>query len=219
LGELVARRAAGLPIARDQKTVNQPVHLIVERPARISRLHLVIRLVLLLALGALGVSSVYWALYLALPPLLALAILQKGGGRYLAEDAPRLVKALHWFAAAYGYLWLLTDVLPSVREAGPVDLKIEVAKAPTATAALWRLITSLPALVLVVALTVVGTLLWLVGALSVLATERLPVPIADFLALALRVQFRFLAYHLSLVDRYPSWGEAAPAHAHGPTAA
>jgi Domain of unknown function (DUF4389) len=199
--------------------VSQPVHLIVERHARIARVHVVIRLVLLLALGAIGVSSIYWALYLALPPLVALAILQKGGERYLAEDAPRLVKALRWFAAAYGYLWLLTDVLPSTREAGPVDLKIEVGRAPTATAALWRLIYSLPALVLVVALSAVGSLFWIVGALWVLVTERLPGPVVDILAMGLRVQFRFLAYHVSLVDRYPSWAEPVTESAAGRTAA
>jgi len=47
-------------------------------------------------------------------------------------------------------------------------------------------------------------LLWVVGVVCSLITERLPDAIARFLELTLRVQFRLVAYHLSLVERYPS---------------
>jgi len=47
-----------------------PVWLEVENPRSQARIHVVTRLVLLAALAALGCSSIYWFLYLALPALL-----------------------------------------------------------------------------------------------------------------------------------------------------
>jgi len=181
-----------------------PVRLHVERAARTSRIHVLTRLLLLLAVGALGWSSIYWALYLALPAVAALLILRRGGGEgYLSEDGPRLVRVLRWLAAAYAYLWLLTDVLPTA-QGGPVDLQVAPSGSPTPTSALLRIVTSIPAIVLLGLLTIAAGLVWIVGAASILAIERMPGVLADFLALTLRVQFRVVAYHLSLVDRYPS---------------
>src|SRR6185369_6445596 len=159
-----------------------PVQLSVEYQVRTARIHVVTRLALLIAVGTLGCSSIYWALYLALPAVVALLILQKGGAGYLEGDAPRAVRALRWLASAYGYLWLLTDVLPTAG-AGPVDLRVDVSGRPTATSALLRLIFSLPALLLVAVLSIVAGVLWLVGAIFVLAVERVPRAIADVLVL------------------------------------
>lgn len=47
----------------------------------------------------------------------------------------------------------------------------------------------------------------------ILVRKRLPAAIADFLALTLRFQFRLVAYHLSLVDQYPSLREGKLVHA------
>src|SRR6185503_15779715 len=116
-----------------------PVQLHVERRPEARRVHVVTRAALLLALGAVGTSSLYWVLYLALPALAALVIIQKGGERALAEDAPRTVRVLRWLASAYAYLWLLTDALPT-RQGGPVELSIEPGAPPTPTSALLRLL-------------------------------------------------------------------------------
>jgi len=185
---------------------NHPVQVQVEPAPHLARIHVVIRLVLLVALGTIGCSSLYWLLYLALPAMVALLVLQKGGDRYVAEDGPRLVRVLRWLAGAYAYLWLLTDVLPSAAaQDGAVRLDVAPgAAAPTAASALTRLFASLPALLLLALLSMVAAVLWLVGAVFVLVRERLPAAIADFLALTLRYQFRLAAYHLSLCDRYPS---------------
>lgn len=188
-----------------------PVQLHIERPGSISRIHVITRLLLLLAIGAVGCSTFYWALYLALPAVAALLI-QKQGERYLSETAPRAVRILRWCAAAYGYVWLLTDVLPTA-QGGPVDLRITPSGTPTPGSALLRIITSIPALLLVALLSVVASLAWIAGAVAILVTERLPTAIADLLALALRIQFRLFAYHLSLVDRYPSFEPSGLAHA------
>jgi hypothetical protein len=184
-----------------------PVQLRVEPSARPLRIHVLIRLVLLLAVAALGYSAVYWPLYLALPAVVAIVVMNKGGARYLREDAPRVLPVLRWLAAAYAYLWLLTDAMPSTEAGGPVDLTVDVdagGNPPTPATALLRLIYSLPALVLVAVLTVAAGLLWLVGAAFILARERMPAAIAEFLAMTLAVQLRLCAYHLSLTDRYPS---------------
>jgi hypothetical protein len=182
---------------------NHPVHLDVEHPKQTARIHVVTRLVLLAAFAALGCSGIYWCLYLALPALAAVAILRKGGERYLTEDAPRIVRLLRWLASAYGYLWLLTDFLPTA-DGSPVDLRIEVGGHPTAGSALLRLVFSLPALVLLAVLSLVAGILWIAGAVLILVRERIPGAFVDFLALTLRIQFQLVAYHLSLVEAYPS---------------
>lgn len=191
---------------------NHPVQLQIEHPRQTERIHVVTRLAFLLAFATLGCSAVYWALYLALPAAVAVVLIRKGGERYLAEDAPRIVRVLRWLASAYAYLWLLTDVLPTA-EGSPVDLTIEAGGRPTATSALVRLVYSLPALVLLALLSVVAGILWVVGAVLILIRKQLPGVIADVLALTLRFQFQLLAYHLSLVERYPSLRADRVAHA------
>lgn len=180
-----------------------PVQLVVEPATRIPRVHVVIRLVLLLALTTLGVSSIYWCLYLALPAIVALVLTKKGGAGYLAEDAPRVARGLRWIVTAYAYLWFLSNELPTA-EASPVHIQIEPGGTPTVASALLRLVYSVPAFLLVAVLSLAAALVWIVAAAVALVTERMPAVLADFLALTLRVQLRFAAYHLSLVDRYPS---------------
>ena len=183
--------------------MNHPVQRRIEQPRQTEPIQVVTRLAFMLALAALGCSAVYWALYLALPAAVGVALTRKGGARYLAEDAPRIVPVLRWLASAYGYLWLLTDVLPT-SEGSPIDLRIEVGGRPTPTSALLRLVFSLPALVLLAVLSAASGILWVVGAVAILVRKRLPGAIADILSLTLRFQFQLVAYHLSLVERYPS---------------
>ena len=189
-----------------------PVQLNVDPPARIPRIHVVIRLALLLALGTIAWSAIYWLLYLALPALVALVVTQEGEERYRAEEAPRLVRWLRWLAGAYAYLWFLTGALPTA-EGGPVDLRIRVGASPTPSSAMLREIYSIPALLVLLLLSTASGLLWLVAAAFVLVRERVPAGIAAFLMLTITFQFRLLAYHLSLVDRYPSLEERDVAHA------
>lgn len=167
------------------------------------------RLLLLLALGSIGCSSVYWLAYLLLPALAALLIQQKGAERYVVEDAPAITRALRWLAAAYGYLWLLTDELPSTSSASPVTLEIDASGSPTATSALLRLVQSLPALLLLILFSSIAGFLWIFAALSVLVSQRVPPALGEFLTATLRYQFRLIAYHLSLVERYPAFDLAS----------
>ncbi|MGZ3404927.1 MAG: DUF4389 domain-containing protein [Polyangia bacterium] len=187
-----------------------PVQFRVPVPEQMQRIHVVIRLLLLAALGTLGCSSLYWLLYLSIPALAALMLSTKGFERYFAEDAPQLTRALRWLAAAYAYLWLLTDAAPTSQESGPVELQIETSGTPTTGSALLRLFTSIPSLLLLAILSFAAGVLWVIGAIVILLRARPSAGIADYLALTLRYQFRLVAYHLSLVDRYPSL-ESAPA--------
>jgi hypothetical protein len=180
-----------------------PVQLGVLPPVRAGRVHVATRAILLLALGTLGLSSAYWLAYLVLPALAALVVTQKGSDRALAETGPPTVRVLRWLASAYAYLWMLTDVLPTSEAASPVDLRIELGGKPTSSSTLLRLLNSIPAVILLVVLTVVACPLWILGAVWILATERMPDFVRDYLTVTLRYQFRFAAYHLSLVDRYP----------------
>ena len=147
----------------------------------------------------------------------ALRISQKGAAGYFAEDGPRALPVLHWLATAYAYLWLLTDEPPSDlhEPAGPVELGLETTGSPNAGTALLRLVYSLPALLVMAVLSAIGFALWIVGAVGVLLVRRVPHVIADFLEMTVRYQFRLVAYHLSLVDRYPST-EKAVAEPHLP---
>jgi hypothetical protein len=183
--------------------MTHPVRLEVNSPAGRDRIQLAIRLVLLAALSALGCSSVYWIAYLTLPALAALAIARDGAPGYLTKCAPTLVRGLRWLAAAYAYLWLLTDAPPSTSD-GPVAFDITIGGNPSPGSALARLIKTLPALVVLVALSLVASVLWLAAAVCVLASQRVPTGLTDFIESTLRYQFRAFAYHLSLVDRYPS---------------
>jgi len=192
--------------------IDHPVQFDVQPPSRTARVHVLTRLVLLVAVGTLGTSALYGALYLALPALVALVVGQQGAEAYRTRYAPKVVTALRWLAAAYGFMWMLTDVLPTA-QGSPVDLRVELSGQPTVGSALLRLITSLPALFLLMLLSVVATVLWVVAALVVVVRERLPESVARFIAVTLRYQFRLVAYHLSLVDRYPALHEGAVAQA------
>jgi hypothetical protein len=173
------------------------------------RVQVGVRLLLLLALASIGCSSAYWLVYLALPVVAALLVSRDGATRYLGEDSRGTIRVLRWAARAYAYLWLLSDAVPSAEaSAGPVDFEVVPGGAPTPSSALVRLLSSLPALLLLSLLSIVAVPLWVIGAVAILITERTPAPIADFIAMKLRYQFRLVAYHLSLVDAYPSLVDA-----------
>ena len=194
------------PLHQRRTMEPHPVQLGVEPAPRMDRAHVMIRLLLLVALGTIGCSSLYWALYLGLPAVAALRISQTGR-QYLASDAPRLVRALRWLAGAYAYLWLLTDSPPSSDSTGTLDFEVTPSGSPTTSTALVRLLTTLPALFILAVLSIAAGLLWPVGALLILLRARLPRVLFDFFLLTLRWQFRLIAYHLSLVERYPSFEE------------
>jgi hypothetical protein len=185
---------------------HHPVRFHVDRTS-MGRAHVLVRAVLLCALATVGWPSGYWLLYLVLPAVTAALLSRDGPARFFGDDAPRTVHVLRWFAGVYAYLWLLTDELPRLREPGPVVLDVEVCGTPSLASALARLVTSLPAALFLALLSALAAPLWVFGAVSILAVGRVPAFVHDFLSMKLAYQFRLVAYHLSLVDAYPSLGD------------
>jgi len=190
-----------------------PVTLTVQA-APLRRSELALRVLVFVAIGAAGCSTAHAVLYFALPFAVALLIHRDDPGEYLRTDGPVLVRALRWMAAAYAYLWLLTDAAPTSNDGGAVDLEVEMNGRPTAASALKRVATSLPALLVLVVFAVAAALLWFVGAVVVLATGKLPGAIRTFLEGVLCYQMRLAAYHLSLVETYPSLAARASTRGH-----
>jgi hypothetical protein len=193
---------------------SHPVQLHVELPERMARIHLPIRMALLVAVALLGGSALYLTAYVALPAIAALFLLRGGAERYLGDGAGPLV--LEWVARVYAYLWLLSDELPA--KTAQVQLAVAPGGQPTARSALLRWVTSFPALILLLLLSLVAVFVWVLAAVIILSRGRPSASASDFLAATLRFQLRLLAYHLSLTDRYPSLQReaalpAAAAHA------
>ena len=185
-----------------------PIQLHVERSTRVSRVQVLVRVALAVAVTTLGVSSVYWLLYLEVPALVALTIRHRGRDHYLAVMGPRLVSGLRWLAGAFAYLCLLTEESPSTGQ-GPVVLTVDIGSSATPASVLARLILALPALLLAAALAFGGVFAWALAVAWALITGRVPAPLADFFELLIRTQVRLFAYHLCLVDRYPSLDESS----------
>jgi hypothetical protein len=101
--------------------------------------------------------------------------------------------------------------MPTAQPGGTVQLEIELHAEPSVRSAFVRLVTSLPALIVLALLSVVAAVLWVFGALSILVMRRVPLGVSDFIAMKLQYQFRLMAYHLSLVDEYPAV-EGLPPH-------
>src|SRR5262245_10037079 len=105
-----------------------PVHYAVERPLRYTRLQLLVRLAVSVALGILGLSLglLYLAAFIGLA---AYAAARTSGGRdgatYLREDGPRVQRALAWFAAVYAWFGLVTDTPPQHAPDEQVHISIE----------------------------------------------------------------------------------------------
>ncbi len=168
------------------------------------RTHVLLRVVLLFVLATVGWPSGYWLLYLVLPALTAVLLSRDGVAVFFGNDAPKTIRVVRWFAGTYAYLWLLTDQLPRWDGDGPVVLEVEAGGTPSMSSALARLVTSLPAVLLLFLLSIVAVPVWVIGALGILIAQQVPAFVHDFLSIKLAYQFRLVAYHLSLVDAYPS---------------
>lgn len=194
-----------------------PVRYSVNRPERMTRLQLLIRVVAFVALGALGLSfgSLFAFAYLALPVYAASRLAYHDDARsYLDRDGPQVVKALQWFAALCAWAGLITENLPGRRPDEAVSLQLEnTAQRPTSPSAIVRVLLGLPSALILMLLYWVGALVWLWAALSILVNERVGRGSFDYLVGLQRWTVRLLAYQASLVDDYPpfSFSDIPPA--------
>ncbi len=181
------------------------ISLDVTRSERLSRLHVLVRLAAVCVLGAFeySLSWPWWAAYLMLP-LLALALVsEKGPARYLAEDGRWMSAVLRWFLAAHAYLLLLTDGLPDQDYEHRVELEAHFTAAPTPGSAALRWLTSIPAGLLLIILSIPSFFVWLASMLVVALTASLPSSLHRFQVAILQFEARLFAYHASLTDEYP----------------
>lgn len=191
-----------------------PVLVDVRAPVRWERPQLALRVGLLVVLGILGIplGFLFVVLYLVLPLVAALLISKEGPEGYLRGSGPSVARALAWWNAAVAYLLFLTDRMP-LREEELASLRFEVAPGgtPTVGGALLRWITSLPESIVILLLAWVGALVWIVGAVVIAVRQRPPEFVLAYFRLLWRLQARLLAYHASLVDRYPPLTESSSA--------
>lgn len=164
--------------------------------------------------------TVAFRVLLALPHLLVLTAI---------GYAVALVAIVAWFAALFtarvpqgiygfigwvvrygarvsSYLWLLTDRWPTFSESDedPVQVRLPGPQRLNRAAVFFRLVLLVPAAIVSAVLSgglaVVGFFVWLI----VLIRGRVPQPVFDATASALRYQTRFYAYATLLTARYPS---------------
>lgn len=189
-----------------------PVTLDVERPPVFQRAHVFLRVGLLVVIGWIG--HPIGLLWLGLPLVAAILVSQKGGQRYLDEDAATVTRVLNWILDLVAYLALLTDRLPG-RGEHSVRFQVDRSGSPTVGSALLRILYAIPSLIVLAILTFVGAIVWVIAVVLVLVREKYPESLWRFLLGIVRWEACLLAYLVSLVDRYPPFaletGSVSPA--------
>lgn len=201
---------------------NYPVLFNVERPEKFERPQVVLRILVIIILsvlaGALG--WIFGLVYLGFPVIAAIFISQKGGEKYLQDDAPKVIGWLRWVLALYSYLWLLTEKFPTAAPETIVKYEVQTGGTPTVGSALLRLILAIPSAFVLALLSIVGAIIWIIAVIMVLIQETYPEGMYNFQLGIMRWQARLLAYIASLVDPYPPFaldtGPEAPGGATAP---
>jgi hypothetical protein len=187
-------------------TEPEPVAVLhLEPPGSFSRIHLLVRLLVLIVTGMIG-GAVGWpggVLYFGLPAVAAVLLSEHGRDRYLTQDAPMIERVLAWMLGFWAYLGLLTDRFPTASERDPVRLEVSPGGAPTVGSAALRILTSIPYAIVLCVLGILACFAWLVAAVYVLVRGHYPRSLFDFMASVLRYQARFLCFHASIVDHMP----------------
>jgi Domain of unknown function (DUF4389) len=180
--------------------MSYPVAFDVDRPPSFGRVHILLRLALLLVLG--WISHPYGLLWLGIPVVAAILVSQKGGQRYLDDNGPTVTRVLGWIVSVLAYLALLTDRLPGGDEP-PVRFEVERSGSPTAGSALLRIIYAIPSLIVLAILSFAGAIVWVIAVVFVLVNEKYPESLWRFLYGIVRWSSCLFAYLASLVDKYP----------------
>lgn len=180
-----------------------PIHVEVTSPIRYERVQLLLRILLAIALGWLGITTGWLValLFVALP-LVAAISLSFGASQFRDHTAPVVARVLDWLLQLSAFMMLVTDRFPSLASPN-ARIELPIAATPTPGKALLRLLTSLPSGAVLLVLWFVSGVLWLVSAVGVLVSTVVPGSILGYQRGILRWQARLVAYHASLVDDYP----------------
>jgi hypothetical protein len=184
-----------------------PVEIAIHSPRRFDRLQLLVRLVIAIALGFLGVTAGWTAcaLYLILPAVAAAYISARGPAAYLADVAPALGRVIGWLVAFHAYMLMAVDRPQTSSQGADVRVAIRTGGHPSVTDALLRLVTSLPAALLVALLMVPASIFALVGVVTVLVAGTQAEPLLRFQRMVIGYAGRLAAYHADLVADYPTF--------------
>jgi Domain of unknown function (DUF4389) len=182
--------------------MSNPVALDVERPTEFGRVHVFLRVGVMVVIG--WIAHPLGLLWLGIPVVAAVRVSQQNGQRYLDEDGPRVTRVLGWIVAAVAYLTLLTDRVPGGGQ-GPVRFQVERSGSPTVGSALLRILYAIPSLIVLALLGLVGAAVWVVAAVLILLREGYPEGLWKFLLGIARWEAYLLAYLASLIDRYPTF--------------
>jgi hypothetical protein len=188
-----------------------PVQLDVTSPPRFDRIQLLLRLTLAIALGWIGITAgwIMCLLFLTLPVVAAIAVSTRGARAYIDDLGPQLWRAIGWLLALSAYMLLLVDRFP-LGESSDVHLELRLTGQPTTGSAMLRLITSIPSGFVLGLLGIVSSVMFVVGAATILVDNTVPASILAFQRGVLRWQARLVAYHASLVDEYPPFSLEEP---------
>jgi hypothetical protein len=178
------------------------VQLRINRGERLDRLQVLVRILILALLAATGIA---WGVvvYLLLPTVATLRLSSLGAERYLREDGPRLMKAGRVLLALSAFVLFLVDRFSLEPADEVIGYDAPVGGNPTVGSALLRLLTSLPATILLALLGCLANLTWLIAAVSALIWERVPAVVIHFHTILLRWEARLFAYHASLIPEFP----------------
>ena len=181
-----------------------PVQLDVTSPPRFDRIQLLLRLALAIALGSIGITAgwIMCLLFLTLPVVAAIAVSTRGARAYIDDLGPQLWRAIGWLLTLSAYMLLLVDRFP-LGESSDVHLELRLTGQPTTGSAMLRLITSIPSGFVLGLFGIVSSVMFVVGAVTILVGNTVPASILAFQRGVLRWQARLVAYHASLVDEYP----------------
>jgi len=191
-----------------------PVTFRLERPARMSRAHVFLRIVVLvLSSWIVGTGGWLGLAYLGLPAAAAILISQKGRQRYLAESGDRVAGWVAFFVGVLAYVALLTDELPG---GGRQPIRLEIVRSgdPSVETALLRILKATPSALALALLGLAGSAVWLVAAISILLDETFPAPLWSFQYGVIAWQARLMAYLASLVAPYPPFSLETQATPH-----
>jgi hypothetical protein len=180
-----------------------PVTFDVARPAKMARVHVVLRvLIVVVASSVTGNFGGLGLVYLFFPIVAAVLISQKDSARYLAEDGERVTRWIAFVVGVLAYIAMLTDELPGGGRT-PVRVEIQRSGTPTAGSALLRILYAIPSALVLALIGIVSWVVWIIAAISVLISESYPEGLWRFQRGVVRWEARLLGYIASLVEPYP----------------
>jgi hypothetical protein len=182
-----------------------PVIFDIKQQDAFDRVHIAIRLVIFIILSILAgaIGWIFGLLYLAVPVLAAIFIAQKGAKQYFAEADQNMVLWLRWIIAFYSYLFLLTDRLPNEDPKETLRFDVKPEGEPTAGGVLVRIILAIPHLIVLAVIGIIAVILLIIAAIMVLAQEKYPAGIFDFLRADMRWNVRVFVYLAGFAQEYP----------------